>query len=120
MKVGEVYNNNLVVVRKLGWGHFSTVWCAWDRKKKKQVALKVQKSASHYTEAAMDEIDFLNKAASIDHPGSRQVHPSPSPLPPLTSFNPIVFFHPDAENSTGLHWPGASGESFPVSGLGIC
>jgi len=73
VKVGEVYNNNLVVVRKLGWGHFSTVWCAWDRKKKKQVALKVQKSASHYTEAAMDEIDFLNKAASIDHPGSRQV-----------------------------------------------
>jgi len=73
VKVGEVYNNNLVVMRKLGWGHFSTVWCAWDRKKKKQVALKVQKSASHYTEAAMDEIDFLNKAASIDHPGSRQV-----------------------------------------------
>ena len=73
VKVGEVYNNNLVVVRKLGWGHFSTVWCAWDRKRKRQAALKVQKSASHYTEAAMDEIDFLNKAASIDHPGSKQV-----------------------------------------------
>jgi len=73
VKVGEVYNNNFVVVRKLGWGHFSTVWCAWDRKNKRQVALKVQKSASHYTEAAMDEIDFLNKAASIDHAGSQQV-----------------------------------------------
>jgi hypothetical protein len=73
VKVGEVYNNNLVVVRKLGWGHFSTVWCAWDRKRKRQAALKVQKSASHYTEAAMDEIEFLNKAASIDHPGSKQV-----------------------------------------------
>ena len=74
MKVGELYNGgNIVVVRKLGWGHFSTVWCAWDRKRKKQVALKVQKSASHYTEAAMDEIDFLKKAASIEHPGSHQV-----------------------------------------------
>lgn len=32
MRVGEVYNNNnYVVIRKLGWGHFSTVWCAWDR-----------------------------------------------------------------------------------------
>ena len=31
VRVGEVYNNNYVVVRKLGWGHFSTVWCSWDR-----------------------------------------------------------------------------------------
>ena len=73
VKLGEIYNNDVVVVRKLGWGHFSTVWCAWDRKRSRQVALKVQKSASHYTEAAMDEIEFLHKAASIDHPGSHQV-----------------------------------------------
>ena len=65
--------NRYVLIQKLGWGHFSTVWCAWDRKRKRQAALKVQKSASHYTEAAMDEIEFLNKAASIDHPGSKQV-----------------------------------------------
>jgi hypothetical protein len=31
------------------------------RKNRRQVALKVQKSASHYTEAAMDEIEFLRK-----------------------------------------------------------
>ena len=30
------------------------------------MALKVQKSASHYTEAAMDEIEFLRKVASLE------------------------------------------------------
>ena len=31
VRLGEVYNNNYIVIRKLGWGHFSTVWCCWDR-----------------------------------------------------------------------------------------
>lgn len=35
------------------------------RKNRRQVALKVQKSASHYTEAAMDEIEFLRKVHSF-------------------------------------------------------
>ncbi len=35
------------------------------RKNKRQVALKLQKSAPHYTEAAMDEIEFLDKVSSI-------------------------------------------------------
>jgi len=73
VRVGEVYNNNIVVIRKLGWGHFSTVWCAWDRKRKVQVALKVQKSASHYTEAALDEIRFLNKVTKTPGAGSDHV-----------------------------------------------
>eukprot|EP00960_Hanusia_phi_P073287 767974-Hanusia_phi.AAC.5 len=73
VRVGEVYNNNIVVIRKLGWGHFSTVWCAWDRKRKTQVALKVQKSASHYTEAALDEIRFLNKASKTPGAGADHV-----------------------------------------------
>ena len=30
VRMGETYNSS-VVVRKLGWGHFSTVWCAWNR-----------------------------------------------------------------------------------------
>jgi len=67
-----VYNNT-IVIRKLGWGHFSTVWCGWDKKRQQQVALKVQKSATHYTEAAMDEIEFLNKAAQQPGRGSDKV-----------------------------------------------
>lgn len=66
--VGEVYKNRYKVLSKLGWGHFSTVWLAEDLTGSKStgrscyVALKVQKSASHYTEAAYDEIDLLSKA----------------------------------------------------------
>ena len=53
-----------VIMKKLGWGHFSTVWMVRDRKKantsNKFLALKVQKSAEHYTEAAMDEVELLD------------------------------------------------------------
>ncbi|VDQ08334.1 unnamed protein product [Trichobilharzia regenti] len=30
VKIGQVYNGRYHVVRKLGWGHFSTVWLCWD------------------------------------------------------------------------------------------
>jgi serine/threonine-protein kinase SRPK3 len=66
-----------VVIKKLGWGHFSTVWMVKDRqlakasagasiatKEKQFFALKVQKSAEHYTEAAIDEVALLDCAAT--------------------------------------------------------
>uniref|UniRef100_A0A7S3YYI2 non-specific serine/threonine protein kinase n=1 Tax=Lotharella globosa TaxID=91324 RepID=A0A7S3YYI2_9EUKA len=61
---GDVYNDRYTVVKKLGWGHFSTVWLAVDSAvpeddPDKFVALKIQKSASQYTEAAEDEITLL-------------------------------------------------------------
>mmetsp|Transcript_31019 Transcript_31019/g.54439 ORF Transcript_31019/g.54439 Transcript_31019/m.54439 type:complete len:558 (-) Transcript_31019:93-1766(-) len=64
VKFGDVYNSRYTVHRKLGWGHFSTVWLATDSQvpaghKHKCVALKIQKSATQYTEAAEDEIDLL-------------------------------------------------------------
>mmetsp|Transcript_11014 Transcript_11014/g.16394 ORF Transcript_11014/g.16394 Transcript_11014/m.16394 type:complete len:796 (-) Transcript_11014:1689-4076(-) len=79
VRVGEVYNQRYVVIKKLGWGHFSTVWMVKDRKvlstadhiggtnKKPNTqfyALKVQKSAEHYTEAAMDEVELLDCIAA--------------------------------------------------------
>jgi hypothetical protein len=57
--VGEVYNSRFEVLEKLGWGHFSTVWKCLDRQMGAMVAMKVQKSARHYTEAAKDEIELL-------------------------------------------------------------
>lgn len=31
VKIGDVFHNGTYVVeRKLGWGHFSTVWLSWD------------------------------------------------------------------------------------------
>jgi serine/threonine-protein kinase SRPK1 len=54
------------VVRKLGWGHFSTVWLCRDLDDEKYVALKVVKSAQHYTETAADEIRLLEVIRDAD------------------------------------------------------
>ncbi|KAK2781081.1 serine/threonine protein kinase, CMGC group [Onygenales sp. PD_12] len=73
---GESYNNGrYIVVRKLGWGHFSTVWLSRDTSNGKHVALKVVRSAAHYTETAIDEIKLLNKIvqANPNHPGRKHV-----------------------------------------------
>lgn len=48
-------------MQKLGWGHFSTVWLAKDLKYNTYVAMKVQKSAQHYLEAAYDEVEILQE-----------------------------------------------------------
>lgn len=61
--LGEVYNGRYRVIAKLGWGHFSTVWLCNDMSYSRFVAMKVQKSAPHYTEAAYDEIELLAEAA---------------------------------------------------------
>jgi serine/threonine protein kinase len=61
--IGEVYNGRYRVIAKLGWGHFSTVWLCQDMQYMRFVAMKVQKSAPHYTEAAYDEIELLAQAA---------------------------------------------------------
>lgn len=67
VRIGDSFKNGAYVVQsKLGWGHFSTVWLAWDTKHSRYVALKVQKSAQHYTEAAMDEITILKQIADGD------------------------------------------------------
>ena len=76
MQVGEQYKDGkYTIVRKLGWGHFSTVWLSKDNTTGKHVALKVVRSAAHYTETALDEIKLLNKVvdANKDHPGRKHV-----------------------------------------------
>eukprot|EP00931_Biecheleriopsis_adriatica_P086052 TRINITY_DN60789_c0_g1_i1.p1 TRINITY_DN60789_c0_g1~~TRINITY_DN60789_c0_g1_i1.p1 ORF type:complete len:601 (-),score=135.47 TRINITY_DN60789_c0_g1_i1:109-1911(-) len=65
VSIGEVYNGRYRVIAKLGWGHFSTVWLCTDLKDKRHVAMKVQKSAPHYSEAAEDEIDLLRAAVKF-------------------------------------------------------
>lgn len=67
VRIGDSFKGGAYVVQsKLGWGHFSTVWLAWDTRNSRYVALKVQKSAQHYTEAAMDEITILKQIADGD------------------------------------------------------
>jgi len=74
----DLFSRRYIVIKKLGWGHFSTVWMVKDRKLAQQqqedsnaeseghyfYALKVQKSAEHYTEAAIDEVELLDCIAS--------------------------------------------------------
>ncbi|KAH8086655.1 Pkinase-domain-containing protein [Cristinia sonorae] len=49
------------VLRKLGWGHFSTVWLVKDTVENRHAALKVVKSAGRYAETARDEIKLLRE-----------------------------------------------------------
>ena len=64
MHIGEVLINRYIIVQKLGWGHFSTVWLAKDIVYNTFVALKIQRSASHYLEAAFDEVEILDQVSS--------------------------------------------------------
>ncbi|XP_076849839.1 SRSF protein kinase 1b isoform X4 [Brachyhypopomus gauderio] len=66
VKIGDLFNSRYHVIRKLGWGHFSTVWLSWDIQAKRFVAMKVVKSAEHYTETALDEIKLLRAVRNND------------------------------------------------------
>ncbi|KAF5369215.1 hypothetical protein D9757_010046 [Collybiopsis confluens] len=79
--IGDAFSDGrYVVVRKLGWGHFSTVWLARDEKMKRHVALKVVKSATRYTETALDEIKLLQRLITSSTP--------PQPQPPASPLSP--------------------------------
>jgi len=90
IKVGDIFNQRYIVIKKLGWGHFSTVWMVQDRTIKKAApftksnpgllfyALKVQKSAEHYTEAAMDEVELLDCIATESKRCDAEFHTAPT------------------------------------------
>jgi len=65
--IGETFKEGrYTVLHKLGWGHFSTVWLVADARNDGLAALKVVKSAQHYTEAATDEIELLSRIKECD------------------------------------------------------
>ncbi|XP_070694878.1 SRSF protein kinase 3-like [Pempheris klunzingeri] len=66
VEIGEIFIDRYQVVKKLGWGHFSTVWLCWDMVKRRFVALKVVKSAQTFTETALDEIQLLKCVRDSD------------------------------------------------------
>lgn len=65
--VGEMYLNRYMILQKLGWGHFSTVWLAKDTKFNTFVAVKVQKSSQHYLDAAYDEVEILQELSKYNN-----------------------------------------------------
>ncbi|KAK1303839.1 Serine/threonine-protein kinase AFC3 [Acorus calamus] len=72
VRVGDRFGGGRYVAqRKLGWGQFSTVWLAYDTRSSKFVALKIQKSAAQFAEAALHEIEFLSAIANGDPTNSK-------------------------------------------------
>ena len=61
--VGEVLLNRYIITQKLGWGHFSTAWLAFDIKHGNYVCIKIQKSDQRYINAAYDEVEILQELA---------------------------------------------------------
>ncbi|KAG5648224.1 hypothetical protein DXG03_006181 [Asterophora parasitica] len=76
VKVGDTFKSGRYrVIRKLGWGHFSTVWLVKDTQESRHSALKVVKSAGRYAETARDEIKLFSRVASFSptHPGRSHI-----------------------------------------------
>jgi serine/threonine-protein kinase SRPK1 len=66
VKIGDLFLQRYHVIRKIGWGHFSTVWLCFDFDDKRYVALKIVKSAPNFTETAKDEIKILKAVRDTD------------------------------------------------------
>ncbi|XP_017148135.2 SRSF protein kinase 3 isoform X2 [Drosophila miranda] len=72
VNIGDLFQGRYHVIRKLGWGHFSTVWLCWDLQEKRYVAIKVVKSAPHFAETAKDEIKILRTVRETDPSNPRR------------------------------------------------
>ncbi|XP_076261855.1 serine/threonine-protein kinase SRPK-like [Rhynchophorus ferrugineus] len=77
INIGDILRNQYKVCRKLGWGHFSTVWLCKNLYKNgpRYVALKICKSAPMFTAVANDEIRLLEETRSINpnHVGYKNI-----------------------------------------------
>uniref|UniRef100_N1QTF7 Serine/threonine-protein kinase AFC2 n=1 Tax=Aegilops tauschii TaxID=37682 RepID=N1QTF7_AEGTA len=61
------------IYRKMGEGTFGQVLECWDRERKEMVAIKIVRAVNKYSDAAMIEIDVLQKLARNDATGKHCV-----------------------------------------------
>ncbi|XP_061114545.1 SRSF protein kinase 3 isoform X2 [Conger conger] len=75
VQIGDTFNRRYQVLRKLGWGYFSTVWLCLDLRLSKEVAVKVLKSGAGFTQAAQDELALLRCVCGPNrkHPHSQNI-----------------------------------------------
>ncbi|XP_022220471.2 SRSF protein kinase 3-like [Drosophila obscura] len=66
VQLGDMLNHRYVVLKKLGWGHFSIVWLCFDMSSDVYCAVKVCKSAEHLAATACDEISLLKKVSKYE------------------------------------------------------
>jgi len=71
----RLHRNRYSVIRKLGWGVFSTVWLCLDNKSHDYVAIKIVKACPNYREVAIDEIEMLLniRRADVNDPFGQRV-----------------------------------------------
>jgi len=71
--IGDVFKDGrFTVIRKLGYGSFSTVWLAFDNQIRKPVALKVLAARESPATAELSILEHLARVAPT-HPGSNHV-----------------------------------------------
>ncbi|KAK0643307.1 serine kinase [Cercophora newfieldiana] len=76
VRIGDVFNGGKYrVLRKLGYGVYSTVWLACDLKTKQHVALKILTSESYGSEHDTFELDILRhiRILGTSHRGANHV-----------------------------------------------
>ena len=62
----EILDNRYIILKKMGWGHFSTVWLAFNFKDKRLYALKVMRSQLRYQDHGLEE-ETLNRVIADNH-----------------------------------------------------
>ncbi|KAK4766619.1 hypothetical protein SAY87_008261 [Trapa incisa] len=72
-ELGENLTSRYKIHSKMGEGTFGQVLECWDRENKEMVAIKIVRGVSKYREAAMIEIDVLQKLGRNDKYGNRCV-----------------------------------------------
>ena len=65
----EILNSRYLLVKKIGFGHFSTVHLTYDKKLDRYCALKIIKSGKNYVESAKDEIKLLKHIETMKTSG---------------------------------------------------
>jgi serine/threonine-protein kinase SRPK3 len=61
----DLFASRYRVLKKVGWGQFSTVWLCRDEEKSSYVALKVSKSSIFYSDAAVSEMSILQHISEM-------------------------------------------------------
>lgn len=69
VQAGDLFESRYLVIRKLGWGQFSTVWLCHDTISSIHVALKISKSALFYSDAAASEMQILTHISELSKSG---------------------------------------------------
>lgn len=66
VSVGELFNNKYRIIKKLGWGAFSTVWLAYDYQESHTFkVLKIVRADKKSTDSVKHEIDMTSKLNGI-------------------------------------------------------